>query len=155
LIAFIAFNSAAFGQETHWAKRAGGTAADQAYGIAEDSSGNSYVTGFFSGTATFGPGEANQTLLTSAGGTDIFVAKYSTSGELVWVKRAGGTGADQANGIGVDSSGNSYVTGLFNGSATFGGGEANQTVLTSAGGTDIFVAKYNSDGTLAWAKKVG
>ena len=46
-------------------------------GIATDSAGNSYVTGFFGGTATFGAGEANETMLTSAGINDIFVARFS------------------------------------------------------------------------------
>ena len=74
-----------------WAKRAGGTSSDGGRGIATDGAGNSYVSGRFSGTATFGLGEANQTTLTSAGGPDIFVAKYDPSGALIWAKRAGGT----------------------------------------------------------------
>ena len=54
-----------------------------------------------------------------------------------------GTG-DFGAGIGLDASGNSYVTGQFEGSATFGAGEANETTLRSAGGSDIFVAKYGA-----------
>ena len=138
-----------------WAKRAGGTGFDEAYGIAVDGSGNSYVTGYFEGSATFGQGQANQTVLTAAGGADIFVAKYNSSGALQWAKRAGGTVDEVGYGIGVDSSGNSYVTGYFEGSATFGQGQANQTLLTAAGGSDIFVAKYNSSGALQWAKRAG
>ena len=61
-------------------------------GIAVDGSGNSYVTGFFNGTATFGQGQANQTTLTSAGSDDIFVAQYDSKGVLQWARRAGGTG---------------------------------------------------------------
>ncbi len=49
------------------------------------------MTGFFAGTATFGPGEANETMLMSAGSDDVFVAKYDSTGALVWAKRAGGT----------------------------------------------------------------
>src|SRR5437667_314462 len=101
LMTFVTFSTVVFAQETHWAKRAGGTAADQGYGIAVGSSGNSYVTGAFSGSATFGSGEANQTILTAAGGTDIFVAKYNSDGTLAWAKKAGGTGADQGNGIAI------------------------------------------------------
>ncbi len=65
----------ALGQNLQWAKRAGGTAFDTGYGIAVDSSGNVYVTGYFNGTATFGPAEPNQTILTAAGLSDIYVAK--------------------------------------------------------------------------------
>ena len=82
-----------------WAKRAGGTIADFASGIAVNGSGNSYVSGQFAGSATFGVGETSETTLTTAGGRDIFVAKYDASGDLVWAKRAGGTGADSASGI--------------------------------------------------------
>jgi len=138
-----------------WAKRAGGAGSEQGQGIVADSSGNSYVTGYFHGAATFGGGEANETTLTSAGNNDIFVAKYDSSGALVWAKRAGGTVNDQGHGIATDSAGNSYVTGFFSGTATFGPGEASQTTLTSAGGPDIFVAKYNPNGALVWAKRTG
>jgi hypothetical protein len=139
-----------------WAKRAGGADFDEAYGIAVDGSGNSYVTGYFEGSATFGAGEANQAVLTVAGSNDAFVAKYNASGALQWAKRAGGTGFVDGIGIRADSSGNSYVAGTFSGSATFGAGEANQTILTAAGsGFDIFVAKFNSSGAVQWAKRAG
>ena len=142
-----------------WAKRAGETSPDFGLGIAVDGSGHSYVTGSFRGSATFGPVETNETTLTSAGGIDIFVAKYDAAGALVWAKRAGGTGgffaSDSGNGIAVDGAGNSYVTGAFVDSATFGVGESNETTLTSAGGADIFVAKYDASGDLVWAKRAG
>jgi Beta-propeller repeat len=120
-------------QNLEWAKRAGGGAIgsdDQGRSIAVDGSGNSYVTGDFAGSATFGAGELNQTILVSAASSDIFVAKYDSNGFLVWAKRAGGTsGSDQGRRIALDDSGNSYVTGFFQGSATFGAGELNQTIL--------------------------
>jgi hypothetical protein len=129
-----------------WAKRAGGADFQQSNGIDLDSAGNSYVTGYFFGTATFG----DSVSLTSAGFPDIFIAKYTSNGDLAWAKRAGGIRNDQGSGISVDSAGNSYVTGFFNGTATFG-----TTTLTSAGGSDIFVAKYDSTGTVLWAKRAG
>ena len=55
------------------------------------SDGSSLVTSFFWDTDTFGPGEPGQTLLTSAGGADIFVARYNPDGTLAWAKRAGGS----------------------------------------------------------------
>jgi Glucodextranase, domain B/Beta-propeller repeat len=138
-----------------WARRAGGSGLDQGAGIAVDSAGNVYVTGFFNGSATFAPGQANQTTLTTAGDRDMFVAKYDFIGTLVWARRSGGTGADRGFSIAVDGSGNSYVTGLFNGTATFGPGQPNQTTLTSAGSDDIFVAQYDSNGALQWVKRAG
>ena len=143
-------------QELFWAKQiksVGVANNDQGYAIAVDGTGNSYVTGLFGGTARFGEGDPNQTDLTSAGSFDIFVAKYDPNGVLVWAKQAD---ADFPRGIAVDSAGNSYVTGNFAGNATFGPGEGNETTLDSGGlFQDIFVAKYNSNGTLAWAKKAG
>jgi hypothetical protein len=130
-----------------WAKQAGGSYFSWGYGIAVDGSGDSYVTGDFLGSATFGAGETNETILNSSGNSldnvDIFVAKYNSSGDLLWAKKAGGSGQDRGYGIAVDGSGDSYVTGDFLGSATFGAGEANETTLNSSGSGDIFVARFS------------
>ena len=136
-----------------WAKNVGGTSSDTGSSIAVDSNGNSYVAGTFEGTADFDPG-AGTTNLTSAGDTDLFIAKYDSTGALVWAKNAGGTDTDQAASVTVDSSGNSYVTGIFTGTADFDPG-AGTTNLTSAGETDAYIAKYDSSGALVWAKNVG
>ena len=140
-----------------WAKRAGGTGSEAGgKSIAVDTLGNSYVSGsFFNSSVTFGSGEANETTLTNAGLDDIFIAKYNSSGALMWAKRSGGTGEDYGNAIAIDGSANSYVTGSFDGTATFGAGEANETSLTVAGGYDMFIAKYDSNGALVWARQAG
>jgi len=114
-----------------WAKQAGGTSYDDGYSIAVDDNGNSYVTGYFYGSATFGT-----TTLTSSGNEDIFIAKLDINGNWLWAKQAGGTDDDYGKGIAVDDNGNSYITGYFYSSATFG-----TTTLTSSGYEDIFVAK--------------
>lgn len=65
-------------QDLLWAKHAGtsgGVGIEQGNSVALDPSGNSYVTGRFSGVAVFGPGEINQTTLTSTGNGDIFLGK--------------------------------------------------------------------------------
>jgi len=148
--------SPGYAQQLIWARQAGGGEFSSiGIGIAVDGSSNSYVTGSFGGTATFGAGESNETTLTSTGSGDLFVAKYDSDGLLIWAKQAGGTGGDRGWGIAVDGSGNSYVTGDFSLTATFGAGEVNETTLTSAGGIDIFVAKYDSNGSLVWAKRDG
>lgn len=140
-----------------WAKRAGGISDD--YGgarIIGYADGTSIITGSFTGTAIFGQGETNETSLLSAGSRDIFVAKYSVSGDLVWAKRAGSTGGSEYGfGLAANPDGSVLVTGYFEGSATFGQGEANVTTLVSGGNTDAFIAKYNSNGTLAWVKRIG
>jgi len=128
-----------------WAKQAGGASNDESYNIAVDANGNSYVTGNFTGSATFG-----STTLTSSGYNDIFVAKLDINGNWLWAKQAGGTGWDYGFVIAVDDNGNSYVTGYFSGSVTFG-----TTTLTSSGYEDIFVAKLDRNGNWLWAKKAG
>ena len=128
-----------------WVQSAGGTNADSGYSIAVDGSGNVYVTGYYYGTATFGA-----TTTTSVGAGDIFVAKYNSSGTLQWVQSAGGTGTDIGNSIAVDGSGNVYVTGYYQGTATFGG-----IAKISVGSNDIFVAKYNSSGNMQWVQSAG
>jgi uncharacterized delta-60 repeat protein len=138
-----------------WAKRIGNTSLDYGYGATTLSDNTAVVTGTFYGTATFGPGEPNQTILTSSGSMDVFIARYNTNGTLVWAKRAGGTSSDYGLGVTTLSDNSTVVTGYYNSSATFGSGEPNQTILTSYGGSDIFVARYNPDGTLLWAKSAG
>ena len=142
-------------QDLQWAKQAGGTSSDEGRGIVTDAAGNSVVTGAFRGTATFGLGEVNETTLTSPGSTDVFVAKYAPDGSLVWAKQAGGADSASGQGIAIDAAGNYVVTGAFRGTATFGPGEVNETMLTSASTTDVFVAKYDPDGALLWAKRAG
>jgi hypothetical protein len=128
-----------------WAISAGGASDDYGISIAVDGSGNSYLTGEFEGTATFG-----STTLTSNGGNDIFVAKVDKSGKFVWVASAGGTGEDKGLSIAMNGSGNFYITGAFSTTATIG-----DTTLTSIGNTDIFVAKVDMSGKFVWAASAG
>ena len=80
---------------------------------------------------------------TILGTSDIFVARYDQSGDLVWAGQAGGTEQDQGLDIARDGVGAIYVTGRFTDKATFGLGESKETVLTSPGrDRDMFVAKY-------------
>ncbi|MCK4311168.1 MAG: SBBP repeat-containing protein [Candidatus Cloacimonetes bacterium] len=128
-----------------WATKAGGTGSDVGFVITIDDAGNSYVTGFFSDTATFGSYS-----LTSSGGEDIFVAKIDADGNWQWATKAGGTNADFGYGITIDDAGNSYVTGFFSDTATFG-----FYSLNSSGGDDIFVAKMDAVGNWQWVTQAG
>ena len=137
-----------------WAKAMGGTSFSTANSIAIDATGNVYTTGYFSGTADFDPsaGVAN---LTSAGGDDVFVSKLDASGNFVWAKGMGGSGAESGYSATIDASGNVYTTGYFSGTVDF---DPNASVanLASAGGSqDIFVSKLNASGNFVWAKAMG
>ena len=142
-----------------WVKQFTGTGNKDEFGysIAVDSSGNVYTTGYFSGTTDFDPDPAGGAVanLTSAIGEDVFVSKLNSTGAFVWVKQFGGTSSEQGRSIAVDSSGNVYTTGFFQGTADFdpdpaGGAVAN---LTSAGGWDVFVSKLDATGAFVWAKQ--
>lgn len=128
-----------------WATGAGSNSSDRPYDIALDSSGNSYVTGRYYNTGTFGSFKA-----TAKGSEDIFVGKVDKNGAWQWVASAGGSRSDYGYGVEVDSSGNVYTTGYFYGSVNFG-----STSFSIGNQFDIFVAKLNSTGAWQWAKSAG
>ncbi|MGY3089213.1 hypothetical protein ACVWYF_002253 [Hymenobacter sp. UYAg731] len=106
--------------------------------------GDVYVTGVFSNVLHLGT-----ITLSSAGGTDAFVARWSAaSGRFAWAVRGGSTGNESAAGIAVQGSA-VYITGSFTALATFG-----STVLSSIGNDNVYVAKLTDAGTsasFAWA----
>jgi hypothetical protein len=130
-----------------WVRSLGGSLVDRGYGVATDSAGNAYVTGHYQSTDA----QANGQTLPNAGDYDIFIAKYDTSGTLIWIKTAGGKGYDYGHGIVVDSKGDIVVTGAIAGEAKFG------DVTVNAGSTTrpIFCAKYDASGNLKWVKATG
>lgn len=131
-----------------WVKTGGGPVFDSSSVVAVDASTNVYVAGLFSSVAAFGT-----TNLTSAGGADIFLAKYKNSGDLQWILRAGGTLEETVGGMALDAAGNVFVSGAFKGQARFG-----SAVLTTRGfasSSDGFLAKYNPQGTLLWVQQGG
>jgi len=137
-----------------WAERGGGPSGDRGLDVAADASGNSYVIGTFLGTATFGSG-GGEVVLNSAGtSSDTFLAKYAPDGVLLWVQQIAGNNVASGVGVAVDDSGNVYAAGAFGSTATLGDG-GNEIVLTSAGDFDVFIAKYDGNGTLLWAEQAG
>ena len=133
------------GQSFDWATAAGGGGSDQAYAIATDNEGNSYVTGWFSESAHFG-----DITLTSEGGREVFLAKYNDEGEVIWAKRAWGIANNSAAGITLDWDNFPIITGWFAETIHFG-----DVALESRGSYDMFVARYNSEGEVIWAKSAG
>src|SRR6185295_2668246 len=74
----------------------------------------------------------------------------ATGGNFCWVRSAGAAGEDDGYAVAVDRAGNSYVAGACQGTAVFGA-----TDLVSAGLSDIFLAKYDAEGDLLWARQAG
>jgi len=128
-----------------WAQGAGGPGLDSGNAIVMDGVGNIYVTGRFTGTATFG-----STTLSSLGTSDAFIAKLDPAGNWLWVIQTGATQDAEGFGLAVDQADNIYVTGGFSASASFG-----STTLTSSGNLDIFIAKLDGSGNWLWAAQAG
>ena len=125
-----------------WSKRFGGSSTEMLEGIAVDGSGNVAVIGRFMGSIDFGTGA-----LPSAGAADVFVAKYSSTGGLLWAKRYGGASDDMGNGVAFDGNGNLLATGFYQGTVDFGGG----ALVSAYGGQDTFVLKLSPSGTHVWS----
>jgi hypothetical protein len=129
-----------------WSERYGSTGLENGVGMALDASGNIVLVGYFSSTANLGGSN-----LVSAGQYDIFVAKYDGVGLHQWSQGFGSTNFDAGYSVAVDASSNVLVAGYFFGTVNFGGSDD----LVSAGGNDIFLAKYSSLGVHQWSKRFG
>lgn len=134
-----------------WVRQAGSSrnekGMDGGWEIATDSKGHIGLTGYFNGPAKF----EDTILKNPTGSLDIFTAKYDEEGQLLWVISAGSPDArDFGKDIVFDSLGNCYITGSFSGTAQF-----EEEERTSAGVEDIFVCKYDPNGTLKWVKTFG
>ena len=128
-----------------WSKNFGNTSSDYGYGVATDSAGNVYVSGYFYNSVNFGGG-----VITSKGSGDAFLASFDSSGKHRWSKGFGGTSSDYGYAVATDGSGNVYMTGYFYNTINFGGSN-----LTSAGSYDAYVASFTPAGVHRWSKSFG
>ncbi len=133
-----------------WAKSIGGTDNDDANGVIVDGYNNVYVVGFFNGSANFDPN--GTAMLSVAGVSDIFLAKYDTAGNYIWARRMGGADDEYGYDVAADAMGNVYVAGAFNGTISFDGTAA---TLSSFAGRDGVLVKYDSAGNYVWSKSIG
>ncbi|MEN9738221.1 MAG: hypothetical protein RLZZ318_254 [Bacteroidota bacterium] len=130
-----------------WAKNIVGTGDEYGLGIVNDVSGNVLLTGYF-GSSTISFAGSN---LNNSGGTDVFLVKYDSNGNEIWANSIGGSGGESSTSISRDFNGDFVLTGYFS-SASLSIGSV---VLNNKGGKDIFVVKYDSLGTVLWAKSAG
>jgi hypothetical protein len=129
-----------------WSRAISGNRVDKAGGIAVDSNGDVVITGYYANSVNAGGGT-----LGCADSRNMLVAKYTAGGSHLWSQCvAAGGGSLTANAIAIDGSGNVVVVGDFSGTVAFG-----SQSLTSVGGTDVFVAKYTTNGFLQWVVRDG
>lgn len=127
-----------------WVKQFGSSYTDGISKVKVDYVGNIIITGYFGGTVNFG-GISK----TAIGDTDAFIAKYSSSGNLVWVKTISGVDLKSINGLTTDNNGNIYITGDFLNTVNF-----DSITKTSLGGYDVFFAKYDENSNIQWVKTI-
>ncbi|MBO1351541.1 MAG: SBBP repeat-containing protein, partial [Hormoscilla sp. GUM202] len=119
--------------------------------IATDSNGNAWITGTSNNSIDIDRDGNND--LTSNGNQDSYVAKFDRNGDLVKALNIGGSSRDYGSGIATDSNGNVWATGYFNGNIDIDGDGNND--LTSNGGNDSYVAKFDRNGDLVKALNIG
>jgi hypothetical protein len=144
----------------YWGQSIGGPGTNWGWDIQIDASGNSYVTGFYEGDTDFDPSPATAIVpLGSPNTTEGFLAKYDRDGNFVWAFGLTATGAGSYTGgsgysIALDASGNVLFSGAFMGTVDFDPGPGTSS-FTSLGDRDAFIAKYDPDGNLIWARVLG
>jgi len=139
-----------------WVVGMGGTGG---INVTIDSSGNVLVTGNFTIASLkfYNSSGVSNASISNSGSSDIFIAKYTSSGSFSWAVHIGGTGADYEYGVATDSSGNVFVTGSYASTTlTFydSSGVSNAS-LSNSGVNDCFIAKYTSAGAVSWVAKIG
>jgi len=124
-----------------WVLAGGGAGNDESYCVTIDTSGGAVITGIFSLVADIGGSPVN-----SSFGYDGYLAEFSPSGNGNWVTSLGGNANEGGHQVVADGSGNIYLTGEFEDTLILG-----SDTLTGAGGSDIFLARYNNMGVVQWA----
>jgi hypothetical protein len=128
-----------------WANTSTGTGNAYYGGLSVDNLGNTYLTGTFAPSISFGAYTVD-----NISSEDIFVAKAGPTGEWNWAISAGGTGSDSVSDIEVDNEGNIWIAGAFEFPFQLG-----DITLNSQGNSDLYMAKLCPAGTWNWAIRTG
>lgn len=139
------------GQTFNWARKGGLWAYDYGYGVATDNAGNVYCAGKYEKAGANFSG----TLLPNRGNHDAFVARYDASGGLTWIKTAGGALGDYAQALACDQVNYLYIAGEAEGYGDTVFFEGSTVNFVTEGDNDIFVAKYDLNGNVIWARSDG
>ncbi len=153
LSAFFFFFSSASAQNLQWAINIGSAGSATGIGMSVDAAGNVYSIGSFNSNTDFDPGAAVVNMPVT-GPTDMFLLKLDANGNYIWAKHFGNASTESITGIVCDAAGNIFVCGAFNGTMDFDPGP-DSLKLSSAGSNDFFIAKYDPNGALIWAKVAG
>jgi len=138
-----------------WARSWGG-GNERNFGIAVDSDGNSYSTGYFRGfgEVDFNPSDDSEDLHESNGFRDIFLTKFDKDGNHLWAVTFGGSSDDEGHAVEIDPDGNVYVTGYFKGTVDFDPGPE-EDPQSASGSEECFLSKFDPDGNYLWTDTWG
>ncbi len=137
-----------------FAKYMAGSSNEEPYSMVIDDQKNIILVGSYTGITDFDPRPFQDSPLISNGGDDIFIAKYDSTGQILWVQGIGASGLDRARDVAVDLNGNIVVVGEFNGTVNFDSA-AVQPAISAVNWTDAFLAKYDPNGGLIFAMPLG
>ena len=129
-----------------WAVSAGGTGIDRAGELTLDPTGNVFITSNFKGTMFFGA----DSLVNNTNQNDGYAAKLDGNGNWLWARAINGPGDDNGVSIEADSAGNLYVGGTFRDTVIAGA-----FTLVSQGAEDLFLLKYDLNGSEQWMVREG
>ncbi len=121
-----------------WVKSEGGIGFDVAQKVVTDASGNVFIAGNYNSIINFNGGAIQKT---TNGFSDIFIAKYTSAGEITWVNSVGGVNFDYLKDIYHNGSDALYIAGTYAESTTIGTDN-----YTSNGNADLFMAKFDNNG---------
>ncbi|PCH98411.1 MAG: hypothetical protein COB85_01580 [Bacteroidetes bacterium] len=136
-----------------WAKNIGGITAESVSTSVLDAEGNIFIAGTFDDNIDFDPGPGTAKLWSSNSKGDVFFAKYDNNGNYIWAKSVGGSFSDYCYSMDVDASGNVYLTGGFWEWTDLDPGPG--TAYFSGSISEIYIAKYDKNGSYLWAKSMG
>ena len=122
--------------------------------IAWDEDNNIYAFGSFRNQIDFNPSDDRDSIITSQGEFDAFLAKYDQNGNFIWAFNIGGLSHDEAAEIQLDNDGDIYLVGISS-SASMRFGLQDTLINNPDSSRSGYLAKLRSDGTLIWAFLVG
>ena len=137
-----------------WAIAMGSSLFDSGESVTVDKDDNVLLTGYFQADMDADPG-AGTHLLNNNGGEDIFIVKFSSTGQLIWGHAIGSTNSQQGNCVITDSLNNVYITGEYSNTVDFdpGIGTFNLSSM-GAGSYNVYILKLDATGGFQWVKEL-
>lgn len=131
-----------------WGKRTASSGVIK--GLVIDENDHFYLSGTFQNTADFNPGSGSNTL-SSSGLTDVFIAKYDTSGSFIWARKIGGSGTEILTKLHMDNKNNLFLAGRFNSNTLDLNPNGGVNNVSHTSNYDSFICKLDSNSTHLWS----